>query len=448
MQHYLATGEGPVLNRIIEITALHRDGHEFPVELTIVPIPDGDRVAFSGFVRDISERKSLESQLQQSQKMEAFGQLAGGVAHDFNNLLTVILGFSEMLLMEVPQQDSMWSSLKAIGDAGERAAGLTRQLLAFSRQSVLELKVLDLNATVEETGKMLRRVIGEDILLAMVLHPKLRWMKADPGQLGQLLMNLAVNARDAMPKGGRLTIQTGNVVLDQNYAKRHSEVVPGPHIMLTISDTGVGMTPEVLSRIFEPFFTTKDVGKGTGLGMAVVHGIVKQNGGSIEVSSEPGVGTVFKLYFSAMDEEVAKLSSHHSEKAYRGTETVLLVEDEDNVRGLAILILQARGYTVFAASDGKEGLRIAENQKKPFDLLITDVVMPKMGGHELAELLRPRFPRMKMLFVSGYTDDAMIRHGILHDEVAFLQKPFSPLTLAKKVREVLDAGETRRQETL
>ncbi len=353
-----------------------------------------------------------------------------------------------MLLMEVPQQDSMWSSLKAIGDAGERAAGLTRQLLAFSRQSVLELKVLDLNATVEETGKMLRRVIGEDILLAMVLHPKLRWMKADPGQLGQLLMNLAVNARDAMPKGGRLTIQTGNVVLDQNYAKRHSEVVPGPHIMLTISDTGVGMTPEVLSRIFEPFFTTKDVGKGTGLGMAVVHGIVKQNGGSIEVSSEPGVGTVFKLYFSAMDEEVAKLSSHHSEKAYRGTETVLLVEDEDNVRGLAILILQARGYTVFAASDGKEGLRIAENQKKPFDLLITDVVMPKMGGHELAELLRPRFPRMKMLFVSGYTDDAMIRHGILHDEVAFLQKPFSPLTLAKKVREVLDAGETRRQETL
>jgi CheY-like chemotaxis protein len=311
-------------------------------------------------------------------------------------------------------------------------------LLAFSRKTVLEPKVLDLNEVVRETEKFLRRLIGEDVLLTAVLTPTIRRVKVDPDQLGQVLMNLAVNARDAMPRGGRLTVETQNVELGEEYARLHPEVRVGPYVLLSMTDTGSGMTAEVKARIFEPFFTTKEVGKGTGLGLAVVLGIVKQSGGHVEVYSEPGIGTTFKIYFPAVEEQISATAEIDAANGGRGTETVLLVEDEESVRGLAALILQNYGYKVLAAGQGKEALQLVEKHPGRIDLLMTDVVMPSMGGPDLAEALRSRFPWMKVLFCSGYTDDAVIRHGLLQEKVAFLQKPYTPLTLVKKVRQVLD----------
>jgi two-component system cell cycle sensor histidine kinase/response regulator CckA len=425
--------------RVRDEVLWRRDGTSFAAEYSSFSImkeveSQGAVVTF----QDITQVRQLEEQFRQAQKMEAVGQLAGGVAHDFNNLLTIISGYSEILLATLGSSDPMRESVRAISEAGERAASLTRQLLAFSRKTVLEPKVLDLNVIVRETEKFLRRLIGEDILLTAVLDPAINRVKVDPGQVGQVLMNLAVNARDAMPRGGKLTVETRNVELDQEYARLHAEVKSGRYVLLSMADTGTGMTPEVKARIFEPFFTTKGVGKGTGLGLAVVLGIVKQSEGHVQVYSEPDIGTTFKIYFPAVEEQVSAPRGIDAGNGGRGTETVLLVEDEDGVRGLAVLVLQTYGYKVLAASSGKEALRLVEKRSGGVDLLVTDVVMPGMGGPELADALRPRLPQMKVLFSSGYTDDAVVRHGLLQEKVAFIQKPYTPLALVKKVRQVLD----------
>ena len=424
----------------VELLNYRKDGTKFWNALFVTPVRDDDgRLAhFVGVQADVTGRRVLEQAFHQSQKMEAVGQLAGGVAHDFNNLLTIISGYSDILLSTLGASDPVRESVKAISEAGGRAASLTRQLLAFSRQTVLEPKVLELNAVLRETEKMLRRLIGEDILLTAVLDPHISRVKVDPGQLDQILMNLSVNARDAMPRGGKLTLETRNVDLDGQYAQSHVEAEGGRYVMLAVTDSGSGMTPEVMAHIFEPFFTTKGVGKGTGLGLSVVHGIVKQSGGRIEVYSEPGLGTTFKIYFPAI-KELADSAKESAEKGdMRGTETILLVEDEDGVRGLALLVLQTYGYNVLAASDGRRALRAIENHQGSIDLLVTDVVMPGMGGGELAEAVKKQFPHMKVLFSSGYTDDSAVRQGILEAEVAFLQKPYSPQSLARKVRQILD----------
>jgi PAS domain S-box-containing protein len=433
-------GSGP-------ISGLRADGVEFPLEASISQIEVEGRKLFTVTCHDITERvraaqtkRDLETQLHQSQKMEAFGQLAGGVAHDFNNLLTIISGYSDLVLTMLPVNDSNRESILAISEAGERAASLTRQLLAFSRQTVLEPKVLDLNAVIRETQKMLRRLIGEDILLTSVLDPTIRQVKVDEGLVGQVLMNLAVNARDAMPQGGKVTIQTANIDLDASFAHPTSELRPGWHVLLTVSDTGCGMPPEVQTRIFEPFFTTKGVGKGTGLGLAVVHGIVSQSGGHIAVQSEPGKGTTFKIYFPAVEELGSVRQGVVAGQNLRGSEVILLVEDEDGVRGLASLVLRSYGYRVLVAQNGKEALQVAATHQGDIDLLLTDVVMPHLGGRELANALVPRFPRMKVLCMSGYTDDAVVRHGLVQGQVPFLQKPTMPVTLVTKVRSVLDSS--------
>jgi two-component system, cell cycle sensor histidine kinase and response regulator CckA len=360
------------------------------------------------------------------------------VAHDFNNLLTIISGYGEMILSGLPHGHELRSSVEPILEAGERAAALTRQLLAFSRRTVLEPKVLDLNLVVTDLQRMLQRLLGEDIELTASLDPTIARVKVDPGQLGQLLMNLAVNARDAMPQGGLLTIETQAAELDEVYRNTHPECHLGRHVLLALTDTGTGMSPEVQSHIFEPFFTTKGVGKGSGLGLAVVEGVVKQSGGSIEVYSEPGIGTTFKIYLPAAEEPLSASAMTGSPIDLHGSETILLVEDNDAVRRLAFLSLQSHGYQILQAGDGPQAVNIAEQHQGRIDLLATDLVMPRMSGRELAQTLLPRFPDMKVLYLSGYTDDAVVRHGILQSDVNFLQKPFTPSSLANKVRQVLD----------
>ena len=420
---------------------LRKDGTLIAQSVSISPIlvKNGEIVGASKIAHDITRVRQLESQFRQVQKMEAVGTLAGGVAHDFNNLLTIISGYSELMLLNMPPADPKREALKAIHSAGERAASLTRQLLAFSRKTVLEPKILDLNNVVKETESMLRRLIGEDILLSFLPDPRIHRIKVDPGLLGQVLMNLAVNSRDAMPQGGNLSIETCNSELDQAYCQDHAGAKPGKYVQLSMTDTGCGMTPEIKARVFEPFFTTKAMGQGTGLGLPVVYGIIKQSDGYIEVNSEPGVGTCFKIYFQSVDQEADnRIADPFASIVRHGTETVLVVEDEDGVRGIALLALQMHGYTVLTARDGKDALRILGKHVGNIDMLITDVVMPGMSGRELAEKLGPRFPHMKTLFLSGYTNDAVIRNGLIQEQIAFLQKPFSPLALARKVRAVLD----------
>jgi two-component system, cell cycle sensor histidine kinase and response regulator CckA len=386
-----------------------------------------------------TERRRLEEQLQQSQKMEAIGRLAGGVAHDFNNLLTIITGYSQFILDGMPADDSVRTHVNQIKEAGDRAASLTRQLLAFSRKQVLAPRMLDLNGVVGGIDQMLRRLIGEDIDLATVKFPGLWLVEADPGQIEQVIMNLVVNARDAMPHGGRLTIETANVDIDDSYPGRHPVVVPGQYVMLAVSDTGAGMTQEVKSRIFEPFFTTKGHGKGTGLGLSTVYGIVKQSGGYIWAYNEPGKGTTFKIYLpvSEGDIEEAKRAEERVH-ATGGSETVLVVEDNDSVRNFVRSVLESKGFTLLQASGSEDALKMIENHAGPIHLLLTDVVMPRMSGPELAARLAPLHPEAKVLYMSGYTDNAIVHHGVLDPGTHFLQKPFVPETLTRKIREVLD----------
>jgi two-component system, cell cycle sensor histidine kinase and response regulator CckA len=406
---------------------------------TAITALTSERNGLDGFaiiVRDSTDRRRLENQFRQAQKMEAVGRLAGGVAHDFNNLLTVINGYSEMIMAAISHDDAWWIPVNAIREAGERAANLTSQLLALSRKAIVEPRVLDLNEIVALSERLLRRLIGEDIILTTALAPDLRRVKADPNQMEQIVLNLAVNARDAMPRGGRLTIETHELDL-RGDTTAYPGLQPGRYVQLAVSDTGVGMTEEVKSQIFEPFFTTKEAGHGTGLGLAMVYGAIKTHRGHISVYSEVEVGTTFKILLPATDSD-ALPKSGVVRIAPRGTETVILVEDEDAVRELARMTLQMYGYTVLHARNGAEGIRLADEYSGPIHLLVTDVVMPGMSGREVAEALRQRYPGLKVLYASGYTDDAVVRHGIVEATNAFLQKPFTPLTLTRKVRAVLD----------
>jgi PAS domain S-box-containing protein len=415
------------------------DGEHFPLEASMSRVEVSGWKSYTVIVRDVTERKRLAAQLLHAQRMEGIGVLAGGVAHDFNNLLTIITGYSELLLSKVRRDDPSGELLREIRKAGERAAALTRQLLAFSRKQILAPQVLNVNVLVGEMEKMLKRLIGEDIDLASALDPTLGRVKADPGQIEQLILNLVVNARDAMPTGGRLTLETRNVELDRSYGETHVDVQPGPYVMLAVTDTGCGMDEATRAQIFEPFFTTKAEGKGTGLGLATVYGIVKQSGGHIEVYSEPGKGTSFKLYLPRLAEAVPSRDPIAGGfQVPRGTETILLAEDEQGVRSMIRLALEASGYTVLEARNGDEALNVCRQHTTPIHLLVTDVVMPGMSGRQLADLVAGLRPNLKVLYLSGYTDDAIVRHGVLESGMAFLQKPFLPTVLVRKVREVLD----------
>ena len=419
-----------------------------PREWLAIKFPFRDRrnrLYVGGVSVDITERNSLEEQLRQSQKMEAVGRLAGGIAHDFNNLVTIITGYSELLLNSPEINDDHRGKVEEVMKAGERAALLTRQLLAFSRKQILAPQVLDLNMAVESLRKMIERLIGEDIEFMTMLHSPLNMVKADPGQVDQIIMNLVVNARDAMPRGGKLTIGTANVEFDEEYARAHVPCVPGPYVMIAVSDTGAGMDHETQKHIFEPFYTTKETGKGTGLGLATVYGIVKQSGGFIWVYSEQGVGSVFKIYFPRVVEQKGLPSRAEEEPGLlRGTETVLVAEDEAALRTLIHETLERHGYKVLEAGNGEEALGISSRYRGPIHLLIADVVMPHMSGRELAERVTAARPDTTVLYISGYTDDAIVKHGILDPNRAFLQKPFTPSALARKVRLILSQHRTKR----
>ena len=423
-----------------ELINRRKDGSLYTEEMNIAPVRNqvGEITHFIATKQDVTEHKQLEQQLIQAQKMEAVGRLAGGVAHDFNNLLTIINGYAQLLIEPISPQDPRRGHLKEILMAGERAASLTRQLLAFSRRQVLEPRVLNLNSVLADVAKMLRRLIGEDVELVSTLKPDLGRVKVDPGQIEQVIMNLAVNARDAMPQGGKLFIETSNVEIDANYARRHSPMMPGKYVMVAVSDTGCGMDLETQAHAFEPFFTTKEKGHGTGLGLATVYGIVKQSGGFIWVYSAPGHGSTFKIYLPFIEEALptAEPAEAPAELA-KGSETVLVVEDERGVRSLVCEALASHGYKVLEAAGAASALEISERYTEPIHLLLTDVVMPQTGGKELAKGFSTLHPETKVLYMSGYTDDAIVRHGILEGGTSFLQKPFLPQALLAKIHEVL-----------
>jgi len=430
--------QGDKLESKYEFTALDVHGREIEVEASVTHIRYKDGMATQGIIRDITERKRLERQLRHAQKMEAVGQLAGGVAHDFNNLLTVISGYCDLLLLKKPPSE-LAASIKQIRRAGERAESLVSQLLAYSRKQIIQPKTINLNELVNEYSSILARLLGEDIEISTILDPNLKSIHIDPGQMEQIIMNISVNARDAMPNGGRLNIETTNVEFDQTMLETHGGSPPGNYIMLAISDTGIGMDETTKNRMFEPFYTTKERDKGTGLGLSSVYGIVKQNQGLIQVSSESQKGTTFRIYLPAVvDPHDTGDGDKQTHSVEQGLETILLVEDDTSVRDVTKAALTVYGYTVIDASNGEEALRIFLNREDNIDLLLTDVVMPRMSGNKLARLLREREPDLKVLFFSGYTDDAMVQRGIENDGMDYIQKPYSHVNLSRKIREVLD----------
>ncbi len=441
-QKYIArVGNGERISSF-ETLRKHKNGEIFPVALTLSPVFDKQNhvIAVASIAHDITKQKKLEEQFRQAQKMEAIGQLAGGVAHDFNNILTIISGCSDLILARAALGTDDQAMLKEIKKASTKATALTRQLLAFSRRSILEIRTFAINMIVQDSEKMLRRLVGEDVEFVTNLDSAAGSVNTDSGQLEQALMNLAVNARDAMPNGGKLTITTAAVKLTKADCSNRIDVQPGDYAMVSIADTGVGMDEKTVTHIFEPFFTTKELGKGTGLGLAMVHGFVKQSGGHIVVESKPGQGTRFSLYLPRLEtksNEVKIKSGLYTMPG--GNETILLIEDDKDVRTLVYHVLLGKGYTVLEASNGSDAMAVAERHEHPIHLLITDVVMPKMGGWEVAQKITALRPGIKVLFMSGYTDDAILRHGIHKAEVNFLQKPYTSLALALKVRNVLDS---------
>jgi len=423
----------------LEIYGLCKDGSEFPVEVKLSLLETEDGLLGSAAIRDLTERRKLESQFRQAQKIESIGTLAGGIAHDFNNLLTVILSYSSSLSEDLAPDSKHQRAAEQIHQAAERGASLTRQMLAFSRRQVFQMRVVNLNEIIRELLKMLRRIIGEHIEIKADLSDDLKPVKADSGQLEQVLMNLGVNARDAMPKGGRLTFETKNVVLDEDFVRRHVGSSPGPHVLLTVSDTGTGMEASTLSRIFEPFFTTKEPGQGTGLGLAMVYGVVKQSGGSIWVHSKVGEGTTFEIYLPEAKAAAELTTAKKPQFTLKtGSETILLVEDDAGVRELVIAMLASQGYSVLAAEQLNDVESLCKKHSGNIHLLLTDMVLPKANGRDIAKRVGVLRPGVKILYMSGYTDDALVRGHGFDEGSAFLQKPFSRAALTAKVREVLD----------
>ncbi|MHB2025068.1 MAG: response regulator [Elusimicrobiota bacterium] len=421
------------------IPCLRKDGTIIQADIAAHTLIIDGRACVVGQFRDVTERNLLQRQLLQAQKMESVGRLAGGVAHDFNNLLTAIGGYSHFLLASLAPDDKRRDDVEQIKKAGDRASSLTRQLLAFSRQQVLQTRVLDCNALVADMEKMLRRIIGEDVELATALSPKTGRIKADPGQIEQVLLNLVVNAKDAMPKGGKITIETSNIDLKEDFARMRLQVKPGPYVMFAVADTGTGMDSGTLAHLFEPFFTTKEQGKGTGLGLATVYGIVKQSGGGIYVYSEPAHGTTFKVYFPRIEDAVQPAQERAlPAKPLVGSETILIVEDDEMVRAFIQRALREGGYSLLVARDPEEAIRLCRQQEQPIHLILTDVVMPQMHGPELMKLLAPLHPESKVIYMSGYIDTTMAHHDLVDTGVHFLQKPLASDVLARKVREVLD----------